>query len=291
MTARWLGLSLALLLAACTVAPTSAPTRDAPASVVTLAPNDPLLGRSVSGRATPSPPASPVSPGGLPASALPAASLAPGTPAMPPPPAGSPLPATAPLKLVAMGASDVVGLGADAPATEGWAPVLAGLLEARTQHPTALTKLGFLGRLAKELRSVELPRAIAAQPDVVVLWTGPNDIMRAVSLADFQQDLDAIVIGLVGTRAQVYVINLPALDRLPFFAEFKADYAVATPIWQAEIARVATSHGATPVDLAAFSAELDAHPDYLWGDGFHPSTKGYQRLATILADVVAPHLR
>lgn len=216
--------------------------------------------------------------------------LAPPTPApaaTPVAPSPTPLPGT--LKLAAIGASDVVGLGATNPGTEGWAPVLATLLTERTGKPIALSKHGFLARLASELRKNEVPKAIAGKPDLVVIWTGANDMRVGLRIEDFRAALDGILTDLQATRVPVWVLNLPALDRLPFFAEFKAAYKAAMPAWQATIRESAAAHGATTIALDQFSDEIDKNPDYLWAfDGFHPSTKGYARLAAIVADTVAP---
>jgi lysophospholipase L1-like esterase len=218
-----------------------------------------------------------------PASAVPSQTLAPAVPSP------TPTPSAGSRKLAAIGASDVVGLGADNPGTEGWAPVLATLLGERTGQPIALSRHGILGRIARELRKTEVPAAIKVRPDYVVIWTGANDMRVGLSLEAFRPELDGLLQDLDDqTDAQVFVINLPALDRLPFFAAYQASYKAAMPAWQAAIRDAANAHGATAIELAGFSAELDAHPEYLWTDGFHASTKGYARLAAIVADVVAP---
>ena len=53
------------------------------------------------------------------------------------------------LKIVALGASDVVGVGAHHPATEGWAPRFAALLPGTKR----LMRLGISGATAAQIRS------------------------------------------------------------------------------------------------------------------------------------------
>ena len=273
MRAFRLLLPLALLLAACQ--PTQAPPALAP--VATASPLDPSTGAATSPRPPAAlPPASPTP--------APSASPTAGPSAVP-----SPAPSAA-LRLAAVGASDVFGLGADDPATQNWAAVAAGLVDARVDGDVALARFGVLNRMADEMVRFDLPRAVAAKPQVAALWTGANDIRTGVTLDDFRQDLDALIDGLAATGAKVYVLNLPDLDRLPFFAEYKESYAQVVPVWQEAIRAEGQAHGATVIDLEAYSAEIDAHPEYLWADGFHPSTAGYARLGAIVAEAIAKDL-
>jgi acyl-CoA thioesterase-1 len=195
------------------------------------------------------------------------------------PPSGEPgTPEDRPLKLLALGASDVVGVGADDPAKEGWAPVLARQLPGRI----SLMKLGISGALAATVRAQLLEKAIKAKPDVAVVFTGVNDCVFGVSLPSFTADLTAIVTGLVATGARVYVVNLPDIARLPAVRQFAAIAHALSPRWQAAIREVAANHGAHVVDLDVYSTELSSHPEYLSSDGYHPSTRGYKRMAELI---------
>lgn len=211
------------------------------------------------------------------ASAAPAASPSPVNPSSA---VISPLPRV--MRLVAIGASDVVGYGSADPPNDGWATVLAKNLPGTTE----LTKLGFIGRLARDMRKAELPQAVAAKPDVIVLWTGVNDINAGVSVETFAVDLDVLLGGLAGTGARLFVVNLPDLDRLPFFKAQAAVYREVLPAWQDAMRLGAATHGGQVIDLGAYTREIEAHPEYLATDGFHPSTAGYRRLAEIFARAI-----
>jgi lysophospholipase L1-like esterase len=189
-----------------------------------------------------------------------------------------------PLKLLALGASDVVGVGADDPAKEGWAPVLAHQLPGRV----SLMKLGISGALAATLRAQLLDRAIKAKPDLAVVFTGVNDCVLGVALPSFEADLSAIVTGLVGTGAQVYVVNLPDIWLLPALKPVAAIAEAMAPRWQAAVREVAARHGARTVDLGIYSSELSTHKNYLAADGYHPSTRGYRRMAEIIYAQLSP---
>lgn len=214
-------------------------------------------------------------------SAAPAAVVTPAPPASPSP---TPTPTPASLTLVTMGASDVSGLGADDPATEGWAPVLATALTGKADH----VRLGFPGWTAKQIRANVLTKAVQAQPDLVVIWTGVNDMNAGVSVSAFETELDAILAALAKTEARVYVLNMPDVHRLPAFKAQSATIAPALPLWRTAIQMTADRHGARVVALTPYSDEFEAHPELISQDGFHPSTRGYQRLAAIIQAAVQP---
>jgi lysophospholipase L1-like esterase len=195
---------------------------------------------------------------------------------------GEALAAAEPLTLVTMGASDVAGVGADEPATQGWAPVLAERLTGRSAH----VRLGAPGWTARELRLHALEAAVKAQPDLVVLWVGVNDFKAGVGVEAFKQDLDPMLAALTGTGAKVYVLNMPDLGRLPAFTAMGAGIQAALPAWRSAISDTVDRHGASAIALTPYTDEILAHPEYLSADGFHPSTVGHRRLAGIVAQAI-----
>lgn len=214
-------------------------------------------------------------------SAVVAAAAAP-LPALPPVAAAPRPPERAdgrPLRVLALGASDVVGVGAAHPERDGWAAVLARSLA----EPVALTRLGISGAKAGDLRARLLPKAVAAAPDVAIVWTGVNDCIQGVALDAFTRDLDAIVGGLAGTGARVHVVNLPDVHRLPAFRAYALPIGMIVGRWQGAVRHVARRHGAAPIELADYTLELARRPELLSHDGFHPSSAGHRRLAEIFA--------
>lgn len=195
----------------------------------------------------------------------------------------TPVPAS-PRTLVTLGASDVVGVGAARPAEEGWAPALVRLLPGRNR----LVKVGESGWQASHMRISGLSQVLRAQPDVIVVWIGPNDFVGGRSLDSFRSDLSGILSGIRPSGARLYVLNLPDFDRLPLFAPDAATIRRTLPAWQSAIAAHARDHGATVIPLSPYSDEIAAHPEYLSSDGFHPSARGYRRIAEIVASHLAP---
>ena len=87
----------------------------------------------------------------------------------------------------------------------------------------------------------------------------------------------------MGTHARIVMANLPDLTRLPAFAHEtsaqKSQMIVAIQHWNNEIAQLAKHYGVALVDLFSQGSQITAHPEYISGDGFHPSPSGYVQLA------------
>jgi lysophospholipase L1-like esterase len=125
-----------------------------------------------------------------------------------------------------------------------------------------------------------LPRAVAAQPDLVTVWLVINDVLERVPIERYQADLDRLLGELAArTRAHVAVGNVPnppaalAGVQLPAFLRG----ALVAP-WNEAIAEACRRHGATLVDLYG-RWQVSRHPEYLGPDGLHPTVAGYAALA------------
>ena len=59
--------------------------------------------------------------------------------------------------------------------------------------------------------------------------------------------------------------------------------------WNAAISAAVTQYGAVLVDL--YPSDLVAHPEYVSGDGFHPSSAGSARLADLFWAQMQAHGR
>lgn len=193
-----------------------------------------------------------------------------------------------PLSYVAIGASDVEGVGADDPDSESWINVLHGMMPSGTR----LTRLGRGGITLREALDVAVPRAVASRPDVLTMWLCVNDVGRGVALNDYLKDLDkALRILTRETNSSIYMLNLPDLSLiLP-----AQDDAQQLPLiqggvkqWNAGIAATTAKFGdrVKIVDIYPISGEVLERPDYLSADGFHPSTSGYRRLAEVVWGVM-----
>lgn len=184
------------------------------------------------------------------------------------------------LVYVALGASDVVGEGADNPETEAW-PIV---LHSKLPKGTILRRLGVAGSTAEEAISEQLPAAETAGPDLVTIWLAVNDYRHQVPLEAYRKHLDEIVRRMTATHAQVFVANLPDLRGIPELSEGQNPHklSVIASEWNATIAEVVLANGAHLVDLLEASEGMDEDMDVLISeDRFHPSTLGHVALAEI----------
>lgn len=185
---------------------------------------------------------------------------------------------------VAVGASDSFGIGANDPLTQSWPHDVANQLKAKPH----LINLGIPGASTDLAMRAELPIALSAQPTLVTVWLGVNDLENHVSLASFSLQLQSLLDSLSQqTSAAIYVGNLPDLTLLPYFSTWdQAALTAQIAAWNAAISSACSISGAHLVDMYSQSRDLVAHPGYLGDDQFHPSTQGAQRIAAIFVEAM-----
>jgi lysophospholipase L1-like esterase len=188
--------------------------------------------------------------------------------------------ASRPLAYAAIGASETVGVGADNPVTQSWVADLARKLP----RGSRLINLGKSGALLAYGVRRELPAAVSGNPDLVTVWMAVNDINARVPPAVYRSQLDTLLGTLQHrTQAAVYVGNVPDLTIMPLYGSLdKGALLGVVKIYNGIISAVARAHHATVIDLFTQTRRtLPAHPEYLSGDGFHPSTAGYADIANL----------
>ena len=199
--------------------------------------------------------------------------------------------ATAPAAVVhyvALGASDAVGFGASDPNRTAYVP----LIISRLPQGSVALNLGISGETLHRALTDELPQAIAAQPTLITVWLVGNDFKNCVPLTQYGADLNTLLTQLQQkTHAKVFVADAPDFSALPAlqaqvasgsFCGAPATLATVrsqTQQWNRVIAAAVAAHHDTLVDL--FDSALSSHPDYISGDGFHPSDQGYLELANL----------
>lgn len=187
-----------------------------------------------------------------------------------------------PLTYVALGASDAVGVGSNQPGSQGYVPLIGDHLP-KGSH---VVNLGISGIRLHEALSAELPVALSTSPDLVTIWLVVNDFVGGVPYDSYMQDAATLLQQLqAGTRASIVMANLPDLTLLPAFSNQspaqKTSMRQAIQQWNTGIAAVAARYHVTLVDLFHHDQGLTSHPEYISGDGFHPSPAGYVQLASI----------
>jgi acyl-CoA thioesterase-1 len=188
--------------------------------------------------------------------------------------------------LVVLGASDAYGVGTYDPDRDSWPTSLSRQLRGQIH----LVNLGVPGITLARATTQELPIAVDARPDVVVMWLAVNDFAAHVPLAIYATQLQSALHSLrAQTSARLYVANLPDLTAIPYLARGDQQ-ALSSRVadWNDAIAAACAREGATLVDLYSDWRELRAHPEYISGDGLHPSSLGAQRLAEIFRQAIEP---
>src|SRR6476620_8879518 len=124
-------------------------------------------------------------------------------------------PATQGRTLVVLGASDAYGVGTSDPDRDNWPTSLSRQLRGQIH----LVNLGVPGITLGRAATQEMPIALDARPDVVVMWLAVNDFAANVSLATYSSQLRSAIHTLrTQTAARVYVANLPDLTAIPYLA-------------------------------------------------------------------------
>jgi lysophospholipase L1-like esterase len=127
-----------------------------------------------------------------------------------------------------------------------------------------------------------------------------NDFRACTPLAQYQADLDKLLGQLEShTKAQMFIANAPDMSLLPAIRNHagktgaclarvsQSQVRALVVKWNQIIATEAQRHHAVLVDL--FQAGLSGHPEYISGDGFHPSDAGYKRLADLFWSQITAH--
>ena len=192
-----------------------------------------------------------------------------------------------PITYAAMGASDAVGIGSNIPGSQGYVPLIATHLP-KGSH---LINLGISGIQLHEALSRELPLALTTSPSLITIWLVANDFIGGVTYDNYVHDLNTLLQRLqMNTHARVVMANLPDLTRLPAFenesTSQKSQTLLAIQQWNRGIAQLAKKYGVVLVDLFSQGSQLTTHPEYISGDGFHPSPSGYVQLANYFWQVI-----
>jgi len=205
---------------------------------------------------------------------------------------------------VAVGASETVGAGTGDRLRSAWPQVL---YTAALPRGAVFYNFGIPGATVAEAIGAELPEALAVHPDLVTVWLNVNDLLAGVTPTSYEAHLDQLIHALRrGGHTRVLVANTPWLDQLPAYLACRPDAPLtAQPCglpsdialapaeldalvdrYNVAISQVAVREGAELVDLHAFGEVPVLHPEYVSGDGFHPSEAGHVAIANAFAAVL-----
>ncbi len=191
-----------------------------------------------------------------------------------------------PLRLAVLGDSSAAGLGCGtAEQTPG--ALLAGSLAGELDRRVLLDVLALVGARSAAL-DAQVARALRQPVDVAVVLIGANDVTHRVPAAAATRDLARAVTTLRAAGAVVVVGTCP-------------DLGTVRPLWQPlrTVARIASRRMAGAQTVAVVEAgglsvslgdllgpEFASSPQMWSADRFHPSPRGYERVADVLLPAV-----
>ena len=193
---------------------------------------------------------------------------------------------TGTVRYVALGDSTGVGVGA----REGGyvARIFKGIEAVR--RGSTLTNLCVSGATSDDVLHRQLERGIQADPNLVTLGIGINDIGHGVGPEEFAQNYDAILKRLKeGTKATIVVSNLPDISSAPRIpVALRSEYQQRIITFNRKLEEIAGRHGVVVFDVFEIThQELASHPEYFSADGFHPSDQGYELWAQQMWPTIA----
>ena len=181
-----------------------------------------------------------------------------------------------PIVYVALG--DSTGLGVGARKGGGYVARLFGRIE-RVRPGSRLVNLCVSGATTGDVLRSQVGRVGEAEPSLVTVAVGINDLTRMATPEQFARNFEEIVTRLrAQTDAPVVVSNLPDISRAPRVPAFLREEARrGITLYNERIADAAARHRLRLADTYTKSAEvIPAHPEFFSPDGFHPSDEGYE---------------
>ena len=201
-------------------------------------------------------------------------------------------PISGPIRYVALGDSTGVGVGAR---NGGYVIRMFRHLTA-TRSDSTLTNLCENGATTSDVIRTQLEPGIEADPNLVTLAIGINDIGHGVDREQFARNYEQILVALKSrTSARIIVANIPDISSAPRIPELmRSEYQQQITQFNASLEEVAARQGVKVFDVFTLTQrELRSHPEYFSADGFHPSDLGYELWAEqmwpVLAEMVGIH--
>lgn len=193
---------------------------------------------------------------------------------------------TGPIVYVALGDSTGSGVGAR---NGGYVLRLFKRIEERRPN-SKLTNLCVSGATTEDVLREQLESGVTADPDLVTVGIGINDIGHGFTLDQFSRNYERIL-GTLNekTRARIVVTNLPDISTAPRIpGPMRNEYQQQIAQFNRVVEEIAARHGVTVFDVYTITTqELPSQPEYFSADGFHPSDAGYELWAETMWPTIA----
>lgn len=191
-----------------------------------------------------------------------------------------------PINYIALGDSTGSGVGA----REGG--YVARLFERIAKHRpgSKLINLCVSGATTSEVLHDQLDSGVSANPQLVTLGIGINDIGHGLSLEQFSKYYEEILARLKDkTSATIVVTNIPDISSAPRIpGGMRGEYHRHIVEFNQKLEEMAAAHDVIVFDIYTVTHEqLPSHPEYFSADGFHPSDQGYELWAERMWPIIA----
>ena len=190
------------------------------------------------------------------------------------------------LNYVVMGDSTSIGQGSDYASSIGEATAHKLAASYRVNY----TNVGISGATTRDVADIQLSKAVAYKPDVVLIAVGANDATHFTSAKDIQTHLAKIISGLIQANCNVKIVltESPEMGSVPRFP-WPADRIMSLRTNQVNSA-MDTVLQAKHLTLAPIAKKTGpvfaAHPEYFAQDKFHPTAQGYSIWIPILNEAI-----
>lgn len=194
--------------------------------------------------------------------------------------------ATAVVRFTALGDSTTVGIGDPLAGGgwRGWAAILAESLAPPAQ--VRFANLASVGARVHDVRTTQLPIALAERPHIASVIVGINDTLRSdFDVGRVRDDLDHAIGTLTGCGTTVLTALMHAHGRV-----FRLPSLLRSALWRrierlnAVYEGVSKAHGALCVDLGEHPGTYDPASWYV--DRLHPGELGHRLLARSFAEML-----
>ncbi len=191
----------------------------------------------------------------------------------------------APLKVLAIGSSSTVGLGATSPRTSYPAQLEAILAKSLQGINLDVVSRGVSGELAAATAARMKVEIALTQPDLVLWQVGTNDALAHVPLDELRETLTSTIKWLKANKVDVILVGLQYTRKVARDDHYKAVREV--------IAKAAEAEGVLLVrryDAMQFIANAKQHAELLSSDDFHLNDLGYRCMAEHVARAIIVNL-
>jgi lysophospholipase L1-like esterase len=195
-----------------------------------------------------------------------------------------------PLSFAVLGDSTAAGLGA-VRAEDAYPTDLARELGKRGWRVT-LTALGISGARVHDVLTDQVPKALAARPQLVFVGIGANDVTHLTSLDSIRRDTRAILERLKAAGATVVLAGPPDMRARAWYEPLRSLAGWEGRRIAVAMEAEARSEGVAVVPLAKQTGPFFGdHPDTAYAsDDFHPGPAGYRAWARAILPVLVQAL-